>query len=132
MSFGVLLDADIPPAVAIGLRRAGHDVVAASGDASLEALDDSQLLRLATKQRRVLVTFNIADFIELARTCANTQEDHAGIILVHSGSFRRTEIGPIVTALDGLLKSRSSFTNSVLYLARSSPLGDAYPNTTRT
>lgn len=119
MSHEVLLDADIPPAVAIGLRRAGHDVAAASGDAAFEALDDFQLLRLATQRRRVLVTFNTADFIELARTCANTREDHAGIILIHSGSFRRTEIGAIVTALDELLKSRSGFTNSVLYLARS-------------
>jgi predicted nuclease of predicted toxin-antitoxin system len=118
---GILLDADVPPAVAIGLRRAGHDVVAASGDASLEALDDFQLLRLATRQSRVLVTFNIADFVELARTCAATREDHAGIILVHSGSFRRTEIGAIVTAVNNLVESRSAFTNGVLYLARSAP-----------
>jgi len=118
VSKGVLLDADIPPAVAVGLRSAGHDVVAVSGDASLEVLEDHQLLRLATQQGRMLVTFNVADFIEFARTYASSRQDHEGIILVHSRSFRRTEIGPIVRALDDLLKSRSGFTNALLYLAR--------------
>jgi predicted nuclease of predicted toxin-antitoxin system len=118
VSAPVLLDADVPPAVARALQRAGYDVVAASGDASLEALADSQLLEVATRQHRVLVTFNVADFTELARTCAGAAQDHGGIVLIHSGSFRRTEIGPIADALDRLLKFRSSFTNAVLYLAR--------------
>lgn len=121
MSKAVLLDADVPPAVAAGLRRAGYDVVAASGDASLEVLEDSQLLGVATRERRVLATFNVTDFTELARSRAGAAQDHRGIILIHSGSFRRTEIGPIVTALDRLLKSRSDFTNVVLYLARPGP-----------
>ncbi len=118
MPNGALLDADIPPAVVVGLRQRGHDVIAASGDAALEALDDAQLLRLAAQQRRVLVTFNIADFVEAARTFAYAREGHAGIILIHSRSHRRTDIGAIVKALDSLLRSRSGFTNSVLYLAR--------------
>lgn len=118
MPSGLLLDADMPPAVAVGLQRRGHDVVAASGDASLEALDDSQLLRLATQQRRVIVTFNIVDFLEVARMYANARERHAGIILIHSRSYRRTDIGAIVRALDRLLRARSGFANSILFLTR--------------
>lgn len=118
MPNGLLLDADVPPAVAVGLQQRGHDVVAASGDASLEALDDSQLLRLATQQRRVVVTFNIVDFLEVARMFAHAQEHHAGIILIHSRSYRRTDIGAIVRALDRLLRARSGFASSILYLAR--------------
>ncbi len=118
MPTGALLDTDVPPAVAVGLRQRGHDVVAASGNASLEALEDAQLLRLATQQHRVLVAFNIADFVEVARTLATSQEDHAGIILIHSQSYRRPDIGTIVRSLDHLLKSRSGFTNNVMYLTR--------------
>lgn len=121
MPSGVLLDADVPPAVAIGLRQRGHDVEAASGAASLEGLEDPQLLRLATRQRRVLVTFNIADFIEVATMFANAQEEHAGIILIHSRSYQRTEIGAIVGALDDVLRSRGDFTNAVLYLSHGNP-----------
>ena len=84
----------------------------------LEALDDADMLRLATQQHGVLVTFNIADFVEVARRLANAREDHAGIILIHSQSYRRTEIGAIVGSLDDLLKSRSDLTNNVLYLTR--------------
>jgi len=108
----------MPPAVAVGLRQRGHDAVAAFGDAALEALDDDQLLRVAAQQRRVLVTFNIADFVEAARALAYAREDHAGIILIHSRSYRRTDIGAIVKALDHLLRLRGGFTNSVLYLAQ--------------
>jgi len=114
----VLLDADVPPAVAVALRQRGHDVVAASGDASLGVIEDRDMLRLATQHRRVLVTFNIADFVEVSRMLANAQEDHAGIILIHSRSYRRTDIGAIVRSLDQLLRSRSDLTNNVLYLTR--------------
>lgn len=118
MSVGVLLDADIPPAVAAALRQLGHDAVAASGEASLEVLDDTQLLREATRQQRVLVTFNVADFSEATGTFAQAEEDHAGIILIHSRSYRRTDVGGIARALDQALRSHGGFTNSVLYLSR--------------
>jgi predicted nuclease of predicted toxin-antitoxin system len=116
-----LFDADVPPAVAVGLPKLGHDVVAASGDTSLGALDDAALLRMAAQQQRVLVTFNISDFVELARTYADAREDHAGMVLIHAGSFRRTEIGAIVTALDDLLTPRRDFANVVLFLKRPAP-----------
>ncbi len=118
MPDGILLDADVPPAVAAALNQLGHDTIAASGTSALEELDDAELLREATRQRRVLVTFNVADFSELARTFAHAQEDHAGIVLVHSRSYARTNIGAIARALDELLRSPHSFENSVLYLHR--------------
>lgn len=98
------------------LSKLGHDALAASGNPTLEAHNDIALLREATRQGRVLVTFNIADFSEAARMLAHIQEDHAGIILIHSRSFPRTDIGAIARALDALLRSRQTFVNSVLYL----------------
>jgi len=82
----------------------------------LEALSDDDLLREATRQGRVVVTFNVADFVEAAHLSAHAQEDHHGIILIHSRSFPRPAIGAIVEALDRLLQSRSSFVNALLFL----------------
>lgn len=116
MPVAILLDADVPPAVAGALNKLGNDTLAASGNPTLEALNDIELLREASRQGRVVVTFNIADFSEAARILAHAQEDHAGIILIHSRSFPRTDIGAIARALDALLRSRETFVNSVLYL----------------
>ncbi len=116
MPVAILLDADVPPAVASALSKLGYDALAASGNPSLEALNDIELLREATRQGRVLVTFNIADFSEAARILAHTQEDHAGIVLIHSRSFPRTNVGAIARALDTLLRPRQTLVNSVPYL----------------
>lgn len=118
MPVGILLDADVPPAVAAALVRLGHTAVAASGDPALEELTHDDLLREAARQGRVLVTFNVADFVEAAHRFAHAQEDHDGIVLIHSRSFPRTGIGAIAEALDQLLRSRASFVNSLLFLQR--------------
>ena len=93
MPQAILLDADVPPAVADALRKFGHDAVAASGNPALESLGDLELLREATRQGRMLVTFNVVDFTEAATMLAHAQEDHSGIILIHSKSYLRTDIG---------------------------------------
>lgn len=112
----VLLDADVPQAVAAPLRRFGHDVVTASGNADLEALSDPELLREASKQGRALVTFNVADFPQVAQDFAHAGEDHAGMILIHSRTYSRANIGAIAAALDRLLRDRRDLSNAVLYL----------------
>jgi predicted nuclease of predicted toxin-antitoxin system len=112
----VLLDANVPPAVGEALARYGHDVIVASGDPALEVLNDADLLREATRQDRVLVTFNVADFVELARECAHRNEDHMGIIVIHARTYPRKGVGAIAKALDSLLHSHDDFTNVFLYL----------------
>jgi predicted nuclease of predicted toxin-antitoxin system len=113
---GILLDADVPPAVAATLIQRGDDAIAASGDVALEDLADDDLLREATRQGRVLVTFNVVDFVEVAHRFAHAQEDHGGIVLIHSRSFPRTAIGAIVDALDRLMKSRDNFQSALIFL----------------
>lgn len=116
MSSRILLDANLSPAIGARLTQLGHDVVVASGNAALEALEDSELLREATRQGRVLVTFNVDDFVEAARRFAHTQETHAGVVLVHSKSYARTSIGAVAAALDRLLQSRQRLENVLLFL----------------
>ncbi|MGH2359914.1 MAG: DUF5615 family PIN-like protein [bacterium] len=115
MPAGILLDADVPPAVAAALVQRGHDAFAASGDVALEDLRDDDLLREATRQGRVLVTFNVVDFVEVVHRFAHAQEDHGGVVLIHSRSFPRTAIGAIADALDRLMSARDSFLNALLF-----------------
>ena len=115
MPVGILLDADLPPAVAAALVQRGYDAIAASGS-PLEELSDDDLLREATRQGRVLVTFNVVDVAEVAHRFAHAQEDHGGIVLIHSRSLPRTAIGAVADALDRLIRVRESFVNSILFL----------------
>jgi predicted nuclease of predicted toxin-antitoxin system len=114
----VLLDADVPPALAEALRELGHDALAASGNPVLESLSDADLLAEASRQGRVLITFNVADFVALTRDLAHTSRSHEGVILVHSRTFRRSDIGGLAQGVDSLLRSREVFRDSVIFLTR--------------
>lgn len=61
MTRAVLLDENIPRAVAEGLRAAGHDVVKVTAAAGI---DDRAVLKLAREGGRILLTFD-SDFGEL-------------------------------------------------------------------
>jgi len=98
----LLLDADVPPALANALQTLGYDVLAASGDPALGALSDS-LLAEATRQDRVVVTFNVVDFVMLTRELARADRAHAGVILIHSRTFKRSDVGGIAWHLDALV-----------------------------
>ena len=112
----VLLDADVPPALAEALRARGHDVVAASGSTVLESLSDADLLAEAMRQGRVLLTFNVVDFVALTRDLAHTGRSHAGVILVHARTFRRSDIGGLAEGADALLRSLDDFRDTVVFL----------------
>lgn len=79
----LLLDAHISgPKVATALRKAGHDVRAADEERSLDGLTDEELLGLATRERRILVTFDVKDFPGILRRRAEAGQSHAGCALV--------------------------------------------------
>jgi predicted nuclease of predicted toxin-antitoxin system len=113
----VLLDADVPPALAEALRGHGHDVVAASGNPALEALSDAGLLAEALRQERVLVTFNVVDFVAITHDLAHTNRSHAGVILIHARTLRRSDIKGLARSLNAVLRSRRTSRDTVLLLA---------------
>ena len=85
-----LLDAHVSGRSVGGpLRDAGHDVRALDQEPELEGLEDEDVLLLATEDRRILVTHNVADFPEILREWGSGGRSHAGVILVfgieHSG-----------------------------------------------
>jgi hypothetical protein len=85
----LLLDAHHSRHAAERLRVAGHDVIAASDDPGLAALEDDELLRAASAAGRAVVTENARDFDRIARTWAAAREQHAGIVFTSARRFHR-------------------------------------------
>ena len=80
----LLLDAHVSgPNVGRRLAQNGHDVRALDQDPALEGLDDDEVLAVATTERRIRVTHNVADFPRILREWAAAQRTHAGVILVY-------------------------------------------------
>jgi len=73
-------DEDVYTAVALGLRKAGLDVVSTPEAGRLGESDDSQL-EWAAIQGRVLVTFNVAHFAALHAAWNGQGRRHAGIVV---------------------------------------------------
>lgn len=80
----LILDAHVSgPRVGNRLENAGHDVRALDQEPALEALEDEEVLELATAERRILVTHNVSDFPAILRDWASAGRPHAGVILVY-------------------------------------------------
>ncbi len=79
----ILLDAHVSgKRIARALRDAGHDVRAITEERDLEGLDDPDVLGLAAREGRILVTFNNRDFVPLLREWSEAGRPHAGCILI--------------------------------------------------
>lgn len=101
----LLLDEDVS-ARKIGkcLREAGHDVRAITEEPGLVGLGDPEVLELAARDDRILVTFNHRDFAPLLREWAESGRHHAGCILVFG--IDHGEIGLVLRGLGRLLLER--------------------------
>jgi hypothetical protein len=86
------------------LRDAGHDVRAIVEEPGLTGLDDPDVLALAARENRVLVTFNHRDFAPLLREWAESDHHHGGCILVFG--IDHGEIGLILRGLDRVFLER--------------------------
>jgi Domain of unknown function (DUF5615) len=104
----LLLDEHYSPRIAQGLRRRGFDAVSVSERAELIGLSDSDLLRVAAAERRAIATENLADFVELTRQFASSDEDHYGVIFTSTSRFPRSRatVGIFVQELARFLQAR--------------------------
>lgn len=93
------LDADISiKALQAALAARGHDVSRTPNTwIADDASDETQLLA-ATSQGRCIITYNVGDFVRLARSIPN----HAGIILVTRPDWT---LSGLIAALDRLLST---------------------------
>jgi hypothetical protein len=101
----LLLDEMLSPAIAEGLRARGHDAVAIKESPEWQALADPDVISLARREQRAIVTNNLRDFRPLhAELIAAGGPGHSGMVFVPT-SFRLTKaaIGQVVAALEAKL-----------------------------
>ena len=98
----LLLDEMLSPAIARELQSRGHDVESVSGRSDWQALSDAEVMEIARRERRAIVTNNLRDFRPLHHEAiVPGGSGHFGMVFV-PGGYRRTkaDIGRIVTALE--------------------------------
>ena len=113
MTLRFLLDEDIAPAVAAGLRARGHEV----GRGNQGIADDEQL-QLAVEQGRVLVTYNRGDFHVLNASWHSEERPHSGILWCTDGIIKRPGIGELIRALSAMSEVFDDLTGLCLPLQR--------------
>jgi predicted nuclease of predicted toxin-antitoxin system len=98
----LLLDAHLSGRV-VGrhLRERGHDVLALDEHRNLEGLDDSDVLELATKEGRILLTHNVKDFPDILRDWADEGREHAGCIIVVG--IQLSQFGQLIRSIEAAL-----------------------------
>jgi Domain of unknown function (DUF5615) len=98
----LLLDEMLSPTIARELRDRGHDVQAIKEHPEWHALEDRQVIELARRERRSIVTDNLLDMRPLHyEAIAPGGTGDYGMVFMPS-SYRRTkaDTGRIVTALE--------------------------------
>ena len=97
----LLLDAHISgPRIAEALRALGHEVRAADEERELDGWADEELLALAGAEERVMVSFDVKDFPDIARRWAEAGRSHAGLAIVVG--IDHGEFGTILRTLEKL------------------------------
>jgi predicted nuclease of predicted toxin-antitoxin system len=81
------LDEDVDPLLAPVLRERGIDCLS-TRDAQNLGHSDVQQLTFATDQGRVMLTFNVKDFLRLAKELGDSSRHHSGIIVSDHLPFR--------------------------------------------
>lgn len=103
----LLLDEMLSGTIAQQLRDRGHDARSIVESAGQTGCSDCEVLELATREERIVVTLNVADFVSFNRDWASQGRMHYGIILVSGRRFPQNAsfIGGLVIALDAAAAS---------------------------
>ncbi len=102
--------------IARPLREAGHDVRAADEEQGLQGLEDADLLALAASEGRILVTFDVKDFVPLLSEWVSGGRSHAGCILV-AGSIRHEQFGTVISGILEALEEHEDWLDRVYWLS---------------
>jgi len=94
----LLLDEMYPARLARALRERGADAEGVDERSPLRGLADEELLVIAAREGRALVSENVADFMRLYGEWSAADRRHAGIVIALSSRFSRTPAGYEVLA----------------------------------
>ncbi len=101
----LLLDAHVSGRrIAVALRKRGHEVRAADEERELDGWEDEQLLELAAREERILVTFNVRDFARITSQWAGAGKHHCGCLMITG--IDHGEFGLILRVIDAALQAR--------------------------
>lgn len=87
------------------MKELGHDVLAVAEERDLDGCPDEEIMEIASVQRRILVTFDAADFPRICRDWIEAGKSHWGCAVVVG--IRHHEFGAIVQALEGTFQTRA-------------------------
>lgn len=87
MTIKLYLDEDVDPLLARVLLERGIDCLS-TRDANNKGRSDHEQLAFATGQGRVILTFNVKDFLRLSHEYVVSGEHHSGIIVSNHLPFR--------------------------------------------
>jgi uncharacterized protein with PIN domain len=106
----ILLDEDIHKSAAEQLRLRGYDAVHIVEKSRTGLSDNAQLL-YAHSEGRILISFNIKDYIKLHKKFIKEGKQHSGIIL-----SKQVPIGEFIKKLAQQLHQETIFDNSIFFL----------------
>jgi len=120
----LLLDEMYPARLALALRERDVDAEGVDERSPLRVLADEELLAVAAREGRALVSENVADFMRLYGEWGAADRRHAGIVIALSSRFSRTPAGyeVLVGSLVELCAQRpgrSALADAVHFLVRS-------------
>ena len=104
----LLLDEQVPAALARALRERGHDVISVQERTDLRGVEDPALFAAAQADRGTLVTDNVRHFRPEADLALAAGHEHYGLIYLTNKGMPRHRIGVFireaVQRLDTLLQ----------------------------
>lgn len=120
----LLLDEMYSARLAQALRERGADAEAVDERSPMRGLADEELLVVAAREGRALVSENVVDFMRIYGEWGASERRHAGIVIALSSRFSRTPAGyeVLVDSLDDLCEQRpghEALADAVHFLVRS-------------
>ena len=106
----ILLDEDIHKSAAEQLRLRGYNAIHIVEAGRAWKSDEEQLL-FADTEERVIITFNVKDYVKLHEIFLSEKKHHSGIIL-----SKQIPIGEFIKKLAKLLHEEETFENSIFFL----------------
>jgi hypothetical protein len=99
-----LLDEQLSPQIARILRGRGLDVVAGAERSDMVEASDREVIDVATREQRAVVTNDIKDFRPIAAERLVDGRGHAGLILIPASRSRsRDATGALADAIEAVM-----------------------------